>query len=189
MAALAVAVSSCGGLAPPDRSASPVDASQAAPDATHNADDVAFARDMMPHHQQAVEMSAMVPSRSDNPALLVVANHISSDQQAELLTLQGLLAQWGESSVPHHGHGDPAGMTISGMVDDRTLNQLRSLRGKDFDALWISAMIGHHQGAITMAKTVLARGSSAEARRLADMIITAQRREIAQMNQLMSFAE
>ena len=74
--------------------------------AEHNAADVAFAEDMIPHHRQAVEMTAWVPSRSTNPDLLVMATHISSDQQAEIRTMKGLLAQWGVQDAPRPGQLD-----------------------------------------------------------------------------------
>ena len=131
----------------------------------------------------------MVPPRTTNPELLVVAKHIAMDQQAEILTFEGLLARWGEPAGGHGGHSEHGGaMTVSGMVGLATMNQLRSLRGPAFDELWISSMIGHHEGAITMAQNELAHGRSADARHLADMIITAQQREIAQMINLLNLA-
>lgn len=181
-------VSSCGEPPSSDAGASAESVTDQGARATvHNGDDVTFARNMAPHHEQAVEMSAMVPSRTANPELLVVARHISLDQQAEIVTFQGLLAQWGEPAVPDQGQ--PGGMTMSGMVDASTMNQLRSLRGPAFDDVWMRSMIEHHQGAITMAQAELAHGQSPEALHLADMIITAQQREIARMNDLLAVSQ
>lgn len=154
--------------------------------ADHNAADVAFAQNMIPHHRQAVEMAAMVPSRSTNPDVRVMATHISSDQQAEIRTMTGLLAAWGEPAGGHGNHGDHRAMAMPGMVDVATLDQIRSMRGPAFDTLWITAMIEHHEGAITMAQTEIADGRSPEAVKLAKLIIDAQQREIAQMNNLVS---
>ena len=81
-AAVVVVLASCSGG---PTGASPTPDSRSA---EHNAADVAFAEDMIPHHRQAVDMTAMVPSRSTNPDLLVMATHISSDQQAEILTMK-----------------------------------------------------------------------------------------------------
>jgi uncharacterized protein (DUF305 family) len=145
---------------------------------------------MIPHHRQAVDMTAMVPSRSTNPDLLVIATHISSDQQAEILTMKGLLTQWGVQDVPSHENPeDHSGMHIAGMVDGATLNTIQSLSGPSFDALWMTSMISHHQGAIAMAQNEIDQGRSAEAIKLAKMIISAQQREIAQMNHLLSVTE
>jgi uncharacterized protein (DUF305 family) len=162
----------------------------------HNAADVAFAQGMIPHHRQAVEMAAMVPSRSSNPDVRMMATHISWDQQAEIRTMTGLLSQWGEPEATNHdehgGMADMPGMVdgvMPGMVDDATMKQIESLSGPAFDELWITSMIEHHQGAVTMAHNEIADGQNPEAKKLAEMIITAQQREIAQMNDLVSTAE
>jgi uncharacterized protein (DUF305 family) len=165
----------------------PAPASQSA---DHNAADVAFAQGMIPHHRQAVEMAAMVPSRTTNPDVRMMATHISWDQQAEILTMTGLLTQWGAPvAVDHSSMPGMPGMehgVMPGMVDDATMAQIKSLSGPPFDELWITSMIEHHQGAVTMAHTEIADGQSPDAKKLADMIITAQQREIAQMNNLVS---
>jgi uncharacterized protein (DUF305 family) len=160
---------------------------QAAP---HSADDVAFARNMIPHHQQALDMAAMVPSRTTDPDMIVLAREIAMDQQAEIHTLKGLLAQWGEPVSPDHGGSvDHSGMDMppmQGMVDNATLGKLESLDGAAFDKLWVSAMIGHHEGAVAMAQTEVDRGQNPDAVSLAKLIITTQQREIAYMNHRLS---
>ncbi|MGH3675133.1 MAG: DUF305 domain-containing protein, partial [Mycobacterium sp.] len=62
--------------------------------AGHNADDVAFATHMIPHHRQAVELSAMVPDRSTNPELIKLASNIAAAQGPEIETMKAFLAQW-----------------------------------------------------------------------------------------------
>jgi uncharacterized protein (DUF305 family) len=182
--AMVMVLSSCGSPSHEHAGHDPAPASQSA---DHNAADVAFAQEMIPHHRQAVDMAAMVPSRSTNPDVRMMATHISWDQQAEILTMTGLLAQWGEPVAMDHGeHG---GMTMPGMVDGATMAQIRSLSGPAFDELWITSMIDHHQGAVTMAHTEIADGQSPDAKKLAEMIISAQQREIAQMNNLVSARE
>jgi uncharacterized protein (DUF305 family) len=185
--AMAAVLSACGSPTHDHGRDHPAAASQSA---DHNAADVAFAQAMIPHHRQAVEMAAMVPSRTTNPDVRMMATHISWDQQAEILTMTGLLAQWGEPESTDHGSmpGMP-GMehgVMPGMVDGATMAQIKSLSGPAFDELWITSMIEHHQGAVTMARTEIADGQSPDAKKLADMIITAQQREIAQMNNLVS---
>jgi uncharacterized protein (DUF305 family) len=81
----------------------------------------------------------------------------------------------------HGGHG--AGM--QGMVDDATMGKLRSLNGPEFDTLWLQAMIGHHQGAIEMAKTEVAKGQSVDMIAMAKTMVTAQQAEINQMKQML----
>lgn len=188
--AMAAVLSACGAPTHDHGGHHPAPASQSA---DHNAADVAFAQGMIPHHRQAVEMAAMVPSRTTNPDVRMMATHISWDQKAEILTMTGMLAQWGEPEAMDHGSmpGMP-GMVhgvMPGMVDDATMAQIKSLSGPAFDELWITSMIEHHQGAVTMAHTEIADGQNPDAKKLAEMIISAQQREIAQMNNLVSATE
>jgi uncharacterized protein (DUF305 family) len=80
-------------------------------------------------------------------------------------------------------------MAITGMVDDETMRRLPTLSGEEFDALWIKSMIGHHQGAIDMARTQLAQGQNPDAVKMAGFIVTAQQREISQLNHLVTVSE
>jgi uncharacterized protein (DUF305 family) len=156
----------------------------------HNAADVAFAQNMIPHHQQGVDMAVMVPVQSTNRDLIVLAKQIELDQQAEINILTGLLTQWGEPAVPDgHGHNGHGHMAMSGMVDDDTMRRLPSLSGEEFDVLWIKSMISHHQGAIDMARTEMAQGRNPDAVKMAGFIVTAQQREIAQLNHLLAVPE
>lgn len=150
--------------------------------AAHNAEDIVFAEDMIPHHQQAVDMAAMVPTHTANQNMHVIAANIAADQRAEIKALNELLAQWGAAGGTSMG-----GMT--GMVDATTMNRLKSVNGPDFDQLWLTAMIGHHQGAVTMAQAEVARGENPDAIHMANLIITAQQREIAYMTHLLSKPE
>ena len=156
----------------------------------HNAADVAFAQNMIPHHQQAVDMAAMVPAQSTNSDLIVLARHILEDQRAEINTMTGWLAQWGEPvGANGDAHGGHEHMAITGMVDDETMRRLPTLSGEEFDALWIKSMIGHHQGAIDMAETEIAQGQNPDAVKMAGFIVTAQQREISQLNHLVTVSE
>lgn len=186
--AIAAALGACG--SPGHDGHDPAATSQSA---EHNAADVAFAQAMIPHHRQAVELAAMVPSRTTNPDVRMMATHISWDQRAEILTMTGLLAHWGEPETMDHGGmpGMPGmgGGAMPGMIDDATMARIQSLSGPAFDELWITSMIAHHQGAVAMARTEIADGQNPDAKRLAEMIISAQQREIAQMSNLVSSKE
>lgn len=149
-----------------------------------NADDVSFAEDMIPHHQQAVDMSALVPDRSSNPEVIALAETISAAQAPEIQILNTFLVQWksDDESPDHSGHGD---MGMEGMVDQATMTRLASLQGAEFDTLWLQSMIGHHQGAIEMAKAEIANGKNVDAIGLANQIASSQQAEIDQMRQLL----
>jgi len=152
--------------------------------AGYNADDVAFATNMIPHHQQAVELSALVPDRSTNAELIALADQISAAQQPEIETMKVFLVQWNENPDTNSGHAGH-GNTMQGMVDAATMTKLESLNGADFDTLWLESMISHHQGAIEMAKAEIANGENVDAIGLAKNIVTAQEVEIGQMKQML----
>jgi uncharacterized protein (DUF305 family) len=152
--------------------------------AGHNADDVAFVTDMIPHHAQAVEMSALVPDRSTNPQVIELAAQISAAQQPEIDVMKVFLVQWKENPETGSGHVGH-GSTMQGMVDDATMTKLASLKGTEFDTLWLQSMIGHHQGAIEMAKAELANGENVDAKRLAQTIIDTQQAEIGRMDEML----
>ena len=152
--------------------------------AGYNADDVAFATNMIPHHQQAVELSAMVPDRSTNAELIALAQQISAAQQPEINVMKVFLVQWNENPDTNSGHAGH-GSTMQGMVDAATMTQLESLNGAEFDKLWLESMISHHQGAIEMAKAEIANGDNVDAKTLAKNIVTTQEAEIGQMKQML----
>ena len=156
--------------------------------AGYNADDVAFATNMIPHHQQAVDLSALVPDRSTNADLIALAQQISAAQQPEINVMKVFLVQWTEgtgnptsSDSGHAGHG----ATMHGMVDAATMIKLESLNGAEFDKLWLQSMISHHQGAIEMAKAEIANGEHVDAIGLARRIVDTQQAEIGQMKQML----
>ena len=74
---------------------------------------------------------------------------------------------------------------MPGMVDDGTMSKLQSLKGAEFDTLWLQSMIGHHEGAIGMANTETAGGANADAKKLAQEIATTQQGEIGQMKKML----
>ena len=150
--------------------------------AAHNAHDVMFAQMMIPHHQQAVELSALVPDRSTNPAVVKLAATISGEQQPEITAMKALLVQW---EVDPNTASDHSDMPMDGMVDDATMAKLQSLKGAEFDTLWLQSMISHHQGAIAMAGGEAAGGQNVDMIAMAEKIVTAQQAEIDQMKQML----
>lgn len=190
LAALATAavVSSCGGSSSSDEHGAYT--GHDAQSIEHNEADVAFAQNMIPHHQQAVDMSAMVPSRTANPDVIVIANHIGSDQQSEIDILKELLARWGEpTGADHAGHDGHGAMGIDGMVDAATMDRLQYLHGSEFDVLWLRSMIRHHEGAVAMARQELAHGRNPDAVKMAKIMVDWQQLEIGRMNALSGVPE
>lgn len=180
--ATAVVVSSCSKTE--DHSAHATSSTtSSATAAAHNADDVMFAQMMIPHHQQAIDLAAMASIHTTNQAVRSLAGKIADEQQPEIDQMNALLQQWGVDPAmgDHSGHG----ATMQGMVDEATMTKLKSLNGPEFDTLWLQAMIGHHQGAIEMAKTEIANGQSTDLTTMAKSIVTGQQAEIDQMKQML----
>ena len=149
--------------------------------ARFNNADIAFLNGMYPHHAQAVEMADMVAGRTDNTDVVALAAAIKAAQQPEMERMTAWLQQWGQpvpASGMDHGssmdHGD-------GMMSADRMDALMALSGTEFDRQWLTMMIEHHEGAVEMANVELADGENPDAKQMAADIVTAQQREIADM--------
>lgn len=154
-----------------------------------NAQDVTFTRDMIPHHEQAVVMSDLVPSQSENPQVVALAAQIKQAQAPEITTMKGFLTTFGEPLESGHsgGHGGGGGShSGSGMASDEDLEALKSASGAEFDRLFLTQMTAHHVGAVEMAKTELSKGEHPPSKDLAQQIITSQEKEISEMKVLLA---
>lgn len=152
--------------------------------AGYNSDDVAFATNMIPHHQQAIDLSALVADRTSNAGLRALADRISAAQQPEINTMRVFLVQWNENPDADSGHGGH-GAAMAGMVDEATMAELKTLNGAEFDTLWLQSMISHHQGAVEMAKAEIANGENVDAIAMARSVVETQQAEIGEMKQLL----
>ncbi len=150
--------------------------------------DAMFAQMMIPHHEQAIEMSdiALDPARDASPEVTALATQIKAAQDPEIAQMRAWLDEWGvpemmagEAMADHGGHGG-----MEGMLTDEQLQALRDAKGADFDRLFVDGMIAHHEGAIAMAEDVKANGDDPRVQELADAIITGQQAEIDEMRAL-----
>jgi uncharacterized protein (DUF305 family) len=141
----------------------------------YSAEDIAFAEMMIPHHEQAIEMSEIALLNTTNPEILQVAQEIKAAQSPEI----ELMKSWDGVKVSIH-----AGHTMEGMLSEGELNDLRESKGQEFDRLFLQGMIKHHEGAIEMAQEV-ATSMNKEVADLSAAIITAQELEIAAMKELL----
>jgi uncharacterized protein (DUF305 family) len=155
----------------------------------HNQADVAFVQQMIPHHQQAVDMAGLVPGHTTNPQVADLAGRIQKAQDPEIARMSHWLTSWGApapTSMPGMDHGSADhGTSMPGMMSPAEMTQLQQAEDAEFDRLWLGMMIKHHQGAIDMAETELAAGSNADAKKLAQQIVDAQQAEIDEMHALL----
>ncbi len=152
----------------------------------HNDADVAFATGMVPHHQQAVQMSDVLLTKTGvDGDVLALATTIKAEQAPEIAQLTGWLSAWGAPAPS--GSGDMGGMAGSGgMMSQGDMDALTHAQGRDAQTLFLRGMITHHQGAVAMAQTEVAQGRNDDAKALAAKIITSQQAEIDQMNGLLA---
>ncbi len=146
----------------------------------HNAADAGFARMMIPHHAQAVQMSDVVLAKTGLPAqVTALAGRIKAAQGPEIEKMTGWLKEWNE----------PVGMSgdhsMNGMVGDEDLKKLEAAQGREAARLFLTHMIAHHQGAVAMAKKEGDDGKNADALKLGKDIVMAQEAEIKEMQELL----
>lgn len=146
-----------------------------------DANDIMFAQMMIPHHSQAVELATLAEANTTTPAILDLAARIDGAQHTEIHTMEAWLAAAGSSADGHGAHG----MSMPGLVSDADMALLEQATGVKFDALFLSHMIQHHEGAIDMANDVLATTMNDDVRALATAIVAAQTAEIAEMSSLL----
>lgn len=152
--------------------------------------DVGFARDMIRHHGQAVQLAELVRDRTDDPAIRTLALDISHTQQAQIGMMLGWLRLWDRrptdigSSRAWMGH--PMSGSMPGMADDEDVERLTRLDGRPAEELFLRLMIPHHQGGVLMAEAGRDLAEVAAVRTLADTIAQSQTAEIDYLEQLLS---
>lgn len=154
--------------------------------------DVRFIQHMIPHHAQALAMTALVPSRTTRTDIRMIAERITVSQRDEIATMQHWLEARGEA-VPPVDTADAvraaarhAGM--AGMLTPDQLNQLAATRGQEFDRLFLTYMIQHHRGAVTMVAELLSVGGAQEPQLfgIASEVESDQLMEIARMERILA---
>ncbi len=157
---------------------------------TANAADRAFVQQMIPHHMMAVQMAQTANQRGDHPQIKTLAASIIRDQQTEIAQMTPIAQKLGVTpdAMPMGGQmsggmmsdAQALGISMSQMGMSMNMTSLGSAR--PFDRAFIDMMIPHHQGAVRMAHAELAKGNDPQLRALAQRIISAQDREIGEMN-------
>ncbi|GER23685.1 DUF305 domain-containing protein [Zafaria cholistanensis] len=147
----------------------------------HSAADTMFAQMMIPHHQQAVEMSDAVLAKDGmDPRIIGLATGIKAAQGPEIEKMTGWLKAWGEPVAPGTAHH-----SMEGMMSGEDMAKLREAEGDAAAALFLTQMIAHHQGAVKMAEKEASEGSNPEAVDLARKIVEDQKAEIKTMEDML----
>lgn len=184
-AALLVAGCSAGATSEP----APAPAtSEPAPSASNQANevDIAFVQGMIPHHEQAVEMSDILLAKDGvDERVVALAQQIKDAQGPEIELMQSWLQEWGaeegESEDDAHGGHDEGGM-----MSHEEMEALEAADGVEAAKLFLSGMVVHHEGAVEMAQPVIDEGQHPEVVALAEQVIADQSAEIETMNELLA---
>jgi len=155
---------------------------QRAEDDSPNSADVSYVRMMIEHHAQALEMTELVPDRAESPGIVKLAGRIAAAQQPEIKAMKGWLKTHGKQEKDDSGGHHHAAMP--GMATEAQLKKLRAAEGKAFDQLFLTLMITHHEGAITMASDVKGQGNNIQVEEMADDVIAQQTAEINRMRDM-----
>lgn len=138
--------------------------------------DLIFAEMMIPHHEQAIEMSELALKLSQDPEVLALAQEILDAQAPEIEQMK----TWGNLNLEAH-----AGHTMMGMLTPAQMSALAAATGSAFNRLFLEGMIVHHEGAIQMAQMVI-QSPNAEARKLGEQIVVSQAAEIKLMQKMLA---
>jgi uncharacterized protein (DUF305 family) len=145
--------------------------------------DITFTQNMIPHHQQAIDMAELVETHTDRAELRKLADGVVTSQNQEITQMEGWLQRWGKPAASMEGMDHGGGTEMPGMMSEADMSHLMDLAGAEFDLAFVEMMAAHHQGAIDMANTELKDGSLPQAKQLAQQIIDTQQDEIDQLQQ------
>lgn len=166
--------------------------------AQFNDSDLQFAQGMIPHHQQAVEMAQMAETHASSSVVKSLASDIEAAQGPEIDAMRQWLEDWGQDLRSDAvGDDDMGDMDMSdgsqmdtgdmpGMMSDDDMRQLEDAEGADWDQMFLTMMIAHHEGAIEMARSEQAHGENPDAVALARKVESSQSAEIATMKDMLT---
>jgi uncharacterized protein (DUF305 family) len=211
----ALTIQGCGGSPAPQPTATPQPNAAAQPDTASKAHlealydartdsarqrfteaDVRFMTGMIGHHGQALVMAAFAPTHGASPSVQRLCSRILNAQRDEIKTMQTWLRDRGQPVPEVHVegatmmvHGPEYTMHMPGMLTQEQLNELDAARGPDFDRLFLTDMIQHHQGAVDMVHDLFATDGAGQdqlAFKIASDIQVDQTTEIARMKQMLA---
>jgi uncharacterized protein (DUF305 family) len=170
---------------PPGQPTRSVTAAEAVGSAVKVSDaDVQFMQDMLVHHAQAVEMTALLRSRTTREDMRLLAGRIEASQDDEMAFMRRWLEARGRTAPDAHAHHQQGGTLMPGMLTPDEMERLAASSGAAFDRLFLEGMIKHHAGALDMVARLFATsgaGQDTEIFGFASDVDADQRIEIARM--------
>jgi uncharacterized protein (DUF305 family) len=143
--------------------------------------DLMYAQMMIPHHEQAVAMAELAPTRTSNVDVLAIAKKIKSAQAPEIAVMAAWLgSEVSELSGGHAGHG----MEMMGMLTGAQFEELKNSVDAEFDELFVKGMIAHHEGAIEMTQSIL-KSENVIVRKFGEKVVKDQTAEIAELKSIL----
>ncbi len=151
---------------------------------------------MIAHHAQAIEMAHMVPERTENPSIRTLAGRIINAQQDEIVLMQQWLSDRqlpiptpSPEGMKHMMNGEEHTMLMPGMLTAEQMAQLKAARGPAFDRLFLTSMIQHHKGAVSMVSDLFSSqgaGQDETVFKFASDVNVDQTTEIARMEKMLA---
>jgi uncharacterized protein (DUF305 family) len=151
--------------------------------------DVRFMQGMIGHHAQAVEMVALIPSRTSRDDMLLLGRRIDVSQADEIKMMQQWLEVRGQEIPNEHAHHMHGAVLMPGMLTQEEMTRLAAAKGAEFDRLFLEGMIKHHAGALTMVQelfTTPGAGQEVEIFSFASDVDADQRMEIERMGAMLN---
>jgi len=128
----------------------------------HTDADVRFMQGMIGHHAQAIEMTALLPSRTGSDELRKLAQRIEVSQADEIKMMQDWLTRRGQKLPDPHAHHAPGAPLMPGMLTAEEMARLTAAKGTAFDRLFLELMIKHHEGALKMVQDLFATSGAGQ---------------------------
>jgi uncharacterized protein (DUF305 family) len=154
----------------------------------HTPADVRFMQGMIGHHAQALEMTALLASRTASENMRKLALRIDASQADEIRMMQGWLKTRGLPVPDEHAHHMQGAMLMPGMLTPEDMDRLSAGKGAEFDRLFLQFMIKHHEGALVMVKELFSTpgaGQESEIFAFASDVDADQRMEIDRMTAML----
>ena len=151
--------------------------------------DVKFMQGMIGHHAQAIEMTALLYSRTNRDDMRALAKRIDISQADEINMMKHWLESRGQDVPNEHAHHMHGATLMPGMLTQEEMDRLAAAKGDEFDRLFLEGMIKHHGGALTMVHDLFATagaGQEVEIFSFASDVDADQRMEIDRMGAMLN---